>query len=328
MEDLTVHVSVVICTWNRAKILDRTLEQLCRIHVPPGLEWELLIVENNCTDETPAIIRSYEDRLPIVRLFQPLQGVSHARNRGLRAARGDLLVFTDDDVLVDADWLAAFVAAASRWPHASFFGGVITPLYESEPPAWFRANDRFLHTFVGEAHDLGGPERVLQPGEWPWGGCMAVRRSALEGASFRVDIGRKGKERADRSDEVFCETLEKAGRRGVWVPTAQVQHVVIPENLTLDLVRRNYIGQGVTRVRVAGKSDGANLIFGVSRWLLMNTAHLHLRYLWQRATRNPRWFLTFGEASRSWGTLTEQWRRRKNRDDHRPTRGAEITPLE
>ena len=322
-----MHVSVAICTWNRAKILDRTLERLCQIRVPPGLEWELLIVENNCTDETPAIVRSYEDRLPIVRLLQPVQGVSHARNRALQAARGDLVIFTDDDVLVDADWLAAFAAAANRWPDASFFGGVIAPLYESEPPPWFRAN-RFLHTFVGEAHDFGGPERVMQSGEWPWGGCMAVRRSALGSTSFRVDIGRNGRERADRADEVFCETLEKAGRHGVWVPSAKVQHVVGAESLTLDLVRRNYIGQGVTRVRLAGKNEGVNFIFGVSRWLLLNTARLHLRYVWRRATRNPRWFLTFREASRSWGMLTEQWRRRKNRDGHGPTTGAEITPLE
>ncbi len=322
-----MYISVAICTWNRAKILKRTLEQLCRIHVPAGLEWELLIVENNCTDGTPAIIRSYEDRLPIVRLVEPVQGLSHARNCALRAARGDLMIFTDDDVLVDEDWLAAFAAAAERWPEASYFGGVITPLYEQEPPPWFRAHEQFLRTFVGEGHDLGGPERVLQRGEWPWGPSMVYRRSAFKSARFRVDIGRSGKSRADREDEVFCEALEKAGHHGVWVPSAKVQHVVGPEHLTLDLVRRNYVGQGVTRVRLADKSDGVHFIFGVSRWLVLNTARLHVRYVWQRLTRNPGWFLTFTEASRSWGTLSEQWRRRKQRNDHGPTAGAEITPL-
>jgi glucosyl-dolichyl phosphate glucuronosyltransferase len=323
-----MHVSVAICTWNRAKHLNRTLEQLCRIDVPAGLEWELLIVENNCTDETPAIVRSYEDRLPIVRLVEPVQGHTYARNRAMRAARGGLLIFTDDDVLVDEAWLAAYVAATDRWPDASYFGGLITPLYQIEPPPWFRAHEQFLSTFVGEGHDLGGPERAMQPGEWPWGPSMAFRRSAFENASFRVDIGRSGNERGDRDDEVFCEALEKAGQYGVWVPSAKVQHVVGPEHLTLDLVRRNYVGQGVTRVRLAGKSEGTNFVFGVSRWLLFNTARLHARYVWQRATRNPGWFLTFREASRSWGTLSEQWRRRKKPKDRDPTGSAGITSLQ
>jgi glucosyl-dolichyl phosphate glucuronosyltransferase len=322
-----MYVSVAICTWNRAKVLDRTLKQLCRVHVPAGLEWELLVVENNCTDETPAIIRSYEDRLPIARLVEPVQGLSHARNRALRAAHGDLVIFTDDDVLVDEDWLAAYVAAANRWPDASYFGGIITPLYESELPPWFRANEGSLSTFVGEAHDLGGPERLMQPGESPWGGSMAFRRKAFEHASFRVDIGRNGKRREDRCDEVFCAALEEAGHRAVWVAGAKLQHVGVPEHLTLDLVRRNYVGQGVTRVRLADKSDGVHFILGVSRWLVFNTARLHVRYVWQRLTRNPGWFLTFTEASRSWGTLSEQWRRRKRRNDHGPTSGAAITPV-
>ncbi len=61
-------VSIAICTWNRAKRLNRTLQQLCSVRVPERLNWELLVVENGCTDETPAIIQSYADRLPIRRL--------------------------------------------------------------------------------------------------------------------------------------------------------------------------------------------------------------------------------------------------------------------
>lgn len=288
----------------------------------------MLIVENHCTDGTTAVIDSYRDRLPVVRLVEPSLGLSHARNRALRAARGDLLIFTDDDILVDLDWLAGFVAAAGRWPDASFFGGVITPLYETELPDWFRAHEAFLSTFIGEAHDLGGPERILQADEWPWGGAMAYRRNAFETASFRVDIGRIGRGRADREDEVFCRALVKTGHHGVWVPSVKVQHIVPPEHLTLDLVRRNYIGQGATRVRLAGKNEGVNLVFGVSRWLLYNTVRLHVRYVWQRMTRRPGWFLTFREASRAWGTLSEQWRRRKTHRDQRPSRGARITTPE
>ncbi len=304
----------MICTWNRARFLDRTLRQFCRLLVPEGLNWELLIVENNCTDETPAVIQSFADRLPIVREVEQVLGLARARNHALDVARGDLVIFTDDDVLVDEGWLAELWAAAQRWPDAAYFGGLITPLYVEEPPRWYRANERILTSFLGEDHDLGDTERPLGPREFPWGGSMAYRRAAFEKIRFRSDIGRRGRERADREDEVYGDQLVKAGFRGVWVPSAKVQHVVGPEHLTLDLVRRNYIGQAMTTVRLSEwDTEGTKLLFGVPRWMILSTAKAQLKYLWRRVARHPAWFDSFIDASRKWGALSEHWRHRRTR---------------
>ena len=73
-------VTVAICTWNRAKLLDRTLTQMHQLRIPADVEWELLIVNNNCTDETDPIIARHETALPIRRLFEPNPGLSNARN--------------------------------------------------------------------------------------------------------------------------------------------------------------------------------------------------------------------------------------------------------
>ena len=118
-------VTVAICTWNRAKLLDATLAQMCKLRIPSGITWELLVVDNNCTDDTPAVVERYADRLPVRRLDEKNQGMSYARNCAQRAAAADLLLWTDDDVLVDEDWLAAYVRAAARWPNAGYFGGLI-----------------------------------------------------------------------------------------------------------------------------------------------------------------------------------------------------------
>jgi glycosyltransferase involved in cell wall biosynthesis len=80
-------VSTPIATWNRAKSLDRTLRQLCRLRVRDGVTWELLVAQNDCTDETPAVIESYTDRLPTVGLVEPALGISNARNSARRAAQ-------------------------------------------------------------------------------------------------------------------------------------------------------------------------------------------------------------------------------------------------
>ena len=106
-------VTVAICTWNRARLLDTTLARMCSLRIPAGIRWELLVVDNNCTDETPAVIERYASRLPIRRLVEERQGTSFAKNCVLSQAEGELLVWTDDDVLVDENWLAAYLEAAA-----------------------------------------------------------------------------------------------------------------------------------------------------------------------------------------------------------------------
>src|SRR6266511_1998288 len=133
-------VSVAICTWNRARLLDLTLAELRRLRVPEGVEWELLVVNNNSPDDTAAVVARHAPHLPLRALTELRQGLSHARNAAVTAARGDLVLFTDDDVLVDPEWLAGYVAAARRWPDAAYFGGLIAPFYERRPPAWVEAN--------------------------------------------------------------------------------------------------------------------------------------------------------------------------------------------
>ena len=139
-----MRITVAICTWNRAELLDRTLSQMHNLRIPPGIEWELLVVNNNCTDDTDAVVARHAQVLPIRRLFEGSQGQSHSRNHALREAFGELIVWTDDDVLVDQDWLAAYVKAARDWPEASYFGGTITPWFAAPPPFWIERNLRSI----------------------------------------------------------------------------------------------------------------------------------------------------------------------------------------
>src|SRR5260370_34261599 len=106
-----MRASVIICTWNRPRLLDQTLEQMARLRLPPDVAWELLVVNNNCTDQTDTVLRRHQSRLPLRRILEPRQGLSHARNAAAAAARGEILLWTDDDVLVDRDWLAAYLLA-------------------------------------------------------------------------------------------------------------------------------------------------------------------------------------------------------------------------
>ena len=85
-----MHVTVAICTWNRARLLDQTLTGLHALRIPEGITWELLVVNNRSTDDTDAVISRHADTLRLRRLCEPKQGLSNARNCAVRAARGDL----------------------------------------------------------------------------------------------------------------------------------------------------------------------------------------------------------------------------------------------
>ena len=100
-------ITVGICTFNRAESLRRTLNSLAAMEVPADFAWELVVVNNNSTDHTDAMINEDHGRLPIRREFEKRPGHSNARNRAIDAARGDYIVWTDDDVVVDPGWLSA-----------------------------------------------------------------------------------------------------------------------------------------------------------------------------------------------------------------------------
>lgn len=102
----------------RCDLLADALGGLARVEVPNQLVWELLVVDNNSTDDTAAVVDRFRDRLPIRGVFEPEPGLSHARNRGLAHARGAHLAFIDNDVLVEPDWLVELAAAISSDPRA------------------------------------------------------------------------------------------------------------------------------------------------------------------------------------------------------------------
>lgn len=92
-------VSVIVCTRNRCPALAHLLESLTRLAIPHDLSWELVVVDNGCTDGTALLLDSFASRLPVRRVFEGRKGLSRARNAGLAAAYGAILAFTDDDCI-------------------------------------------------------------------------------------------------------------------------------------------------------------------------------------------------------------------------------------
>ncbi|MDJ0947518.1 MAG: glycosyltransferase [Alphaproteobacteria bacterium] len=139
-------ISIVIGTANRAKAIDCCLEHIARLVVPPDCALECIVVDNNSRDETEQVIKRRLLSLPFAGryVFEPVQGVSRARNTGVAQAAGDIVAFTDDDCIVDPNWLVAIKELYDRDPELQFAGGrveLFDPLDMAETIKTSKEND-------------------------------------------------------------------------------------------------------------------------------------------------------------------------------------------
>jgi GT2 family glycosyltransferase len=259
-------LTVAICTWNRAAMLDRVLARMRELQIPAGLDWELLVVNNNSTDPTDEVIDSHLKALPVRRLHEAKPGLSNARNCAVENAGGELLVWTDDDVLVDPGWLAAYATAATAYPAAGYFGGTVVPWFEQPPPRWVARNLDLLHGPFA-LRDFGPETRPFTGTEAPYGANMAFRTADLKATGFDSRLGRTGAGMLSGEETAVIERLKADGRPGVWVGGAIVRHHIPAARMTPDYVWRFFHGLGRTRQRLTPYDRDVALLAGAPRWV-------------------------------------------------------------
>jgi glycosyltransferase involved in cell wall biosynthesis len=307
-----MNVSVILCTYNRCESLRLTLQSFCGIRVPTGITWELLLIDNNSRDATKTVFEEFRERLPIRYLFEPRQGKSFALNRGIEESKSDFLLFTDDDVDVDENWLAGYWSAAQRHPTAAFLGGKVIPRWESPPPAWLEQNSRNkLLMGVVVAMDYGNAEVAAQP-SWPslfYGANMALLRTVLqrESISFRTDLGPGSGHEMKSEDSILLGQLIERGHAGMYIPTAFVYHRNPRQRMTEAYVRTWFKAQGTANVRL-GKVDarGEWRLFHVPRWWWRKLFASTLMYAITRLTAESEvWLKHESDMARKWGSICE-----------------------
>ena len=222
----------------------RTLNSLISQTGVEGLEWELLIVDNNSTDDTRIVSDEHAVDLPIRYFFEPVQGLSAARNKALEEFRGDHLVFTDDDVILDPAWLYAWNSAISDFPDAAYFGGRILPLWNENKPRWLVDSSMSLISGLLGQFDLGEEVRLFDNEDpLPFGANFAVRRElTAELSKFREDLGVRGSDVGRGEEAEYIERARSADKFGVYVGSAICLHAAelaeIHKQLPLQIWRR------------------------------------------------------------------------------------------
>jgi glycosyltransferase involved in cell wall biosynthesis len=265
----TVFVTIAICTFNRAESLRRTLDSLVRMRVPGDLCWEIVIVHTS-TDHTEEVISEYVGRLPVRWEFEPLPGKSNAQNRVIELAKGDYVLWTDDDVVVDAGWLTAYVEAFRCWPEAAVFGGRITPRYEPPVAKWVRESEAVLEGpyAIRNFGDHVYPLSADDEDHFPFGANWAIR--AVEQRAFRYDpeLGpAPNRWRASEETDVIQRVLG-SGATGYWIPEAMVEHCIGRNRQTLRYIASYYESWGETLAfRNAAATTSEPFLFGIPQFI-------------------------------------------------------------
>lgn len=239
-----MRVTVAICTWNRCEVLRQGLEQMTRLIIPNRVEWELLLVNNSCTDATDAVAKNFSGRLPLHYLREPQPGLSRARNAAVREAGGRYILWTDDDTLVDERWLASYVEAFDRWPDAVFFGGPVLPMFTVPPPHWLKQAWPNLKTAYAERNLSDEPFRMTAADRFPFGANYAVRMAEHRNYRYDLSLGHHLTSRIGGEETALLSALMTAGGSGWWVPGAQVRHLISPERMTIRYIREYFVGYG------------------------------------------------------------------------------------
>jgi GT2 family glycosyltransferase len=284
-------ISIIIATVNRAPLLPELLRTLAASVAASGLAAEVLVVNNGSTDDTDAVIAALGRELPALelRLIQePTGGLSYARNAGMRAARGEILCFLDDDTVISEPWLAEMAAAFTLGPNVGAVAGrVLLQFPASGTPNWIDPAYFSLYSM----YDRGGTPGVLEGEDVSFFGCnFALSRRVIEAVGlFDTAMGRKHGTLLSGEDTEYSHRIVRAGFQMAYAARAVIQHKVAPERLTPRWLARRYFWQGVTS---AVHPDNRYALYPL-RWLpklLSNTLLLPVGLLGGRKRLYRTWF--------------------------------------
>ena len=248
-------LSLIVCTYNRDKFIYRSLQKIAENGFPV-FDYEILLINNNCTDDTERLCQQFKVNYPQVQFryfIETNQGLSFARNRGISEAKGDWLIFLDDDAILCPGYLANLTDYLLTYSDAGAFGGKITPVFESgESPAWLC---RWTYSWVS-ALDMGREVSLFEGKRYPIGANMGISRTVIDKCGlFNTALGRSKKNLMGGEEKDIFNRIRSASFPIYYFPNAAVEHVIPPHRTTPDFIERLGTGIGASE-RLRCKSEG------------------------------------------------------------------------
>lgn len=257
-------ISVVIACFNGHEVLPKTLAALCLLDTP-SQEVEFIIVDNASTDDTRKILDEYVDKLPLKILLETQKGKVYAINKGLQHAKGDLIIFSDDDVIPGKGWLVEYEKVAQKQGKHSVFLGQIRPAWPGRAPKWLeRLSDNGLACGCTSKSLVEGPASI----NWAKGANFCIRRQVLNDVAFRADLWIAGDNLVGGEDTDFVIKAKENGYEPWFVPRASLQHIIRPHEMSLKGICTRCFRIGRSIEALDNNSIAINkTLFGYPRWV-------------------------------------------------------------
>lgn len=244
----SVAIDLVICTYNNASLLDQTLAAISRQDVPPHVKWNVLVVANNCTDETLAVVDRHVQRGKMPSLSwveEPRQGLTYARLCGVRNTTAPWIAFVDDDCLLRENWVAQAARFAQQHPNCGGFGGKVVLDWVAPPPAVVL---KYTYAFAEQDHGA-----AVRPITYLTGAGLVLRRAALQASGWTEEQflnDRVGRRLLSGGDMEITLRIHGAGYTLWYNPACTLKHRIPPRRTSVQyLIDINY-GLGISQLLV------------------------------------------------------------------------------
>lgn len=249
--------SFITCTYNREKYLGQTLKSVCEQTFPVG-KYEILVIDNNSTDNTADVCKEYQERYPDRQFFyfkETNQGFSFALNRGIREAKGEYIVFVDDDETIQPVHLERLDIHLKENTQAELIASPVIPVYESGEPAWM---SHFTQRLIGGYFNQGDKVKVLDANHYPGTGHTIIKRELYEKYGYyNTELGRKGTSLIGAEDKDMFNRLKNNGISAYYFPDIPIYHHIPPAKTTDDFFNRLTYSIGKSE-RIRTKSVSAS----------------------------------------------------------------------
>src|SRR3989338_3698323 len=265
-------ISVIITTYNRAGSLRGILDNFKKMRCDKDFMYEIIVVDNNSTDNTKEMIGQFaggfDGRLRYI--FEGTQGKQYALNSGIKNAKGEILAFTDDDVVVGPNWLNEINRFFNHGvSDAIGIGGKVLPTWPAEVPDWVWIKDKSVTNFCPIAiHDYGNGIIRYTKNHCPPLGCnMAFRKAAFEKYGFfNINLGTIGKCTLGEDTE-YCLRLRDKGEKIYFVPEVLIFHPVEKSRLTKRYFLRWFFSSGISSLKIERLSPGIFCVFYIPAYM-------------------------------------------------------------
>lgn len=265
-----VKVSVIICTYNRSDLLKSSIESIQLQNFSTD-NFEIIVVDNNSSDDTKTVVESLAiySTVRIKYVFESRQGLSFARNTGIEHSEAEIVVFTDDDVEAEINWLRELVLVFDC-PEIACVGGPIRPLWPFEKPTWINTDQLIEPLTISEFS--AAKETGYFSGHYPFGANIAFLRETFKKfGAFSEGLGRQAGKLLSNEEIELCQRIEAAGKLIRFAPNAVIYHKIAPERLTKQWFYHRFYWQGrsdaVLDVNI-GRDVYAKLNYCASRTML------------------------------------------------------------